>query len=321
MAEAWYTCIQEDLEKVEGLMMDEIRSDNPELNEMCEYVLRTQGKRIRPSLCLLGYLACGGKDLSKPIKVGAAMEIIHNATLIHDDINDEAELRRGRKALYKEYSLSKSIVTGDYLFAIGFQLIGSSSHTIVDSVVDAAASMGAGEFNQQEYEHKGQVSEEDYLRIVDGKTAKLIECAAKCGAVLSGAEVETVDAVGHFANKIGVAFQIIDDTLDVIGDEQITGKPVGNDILEGKPTLPTIFGMQDPEHGARIREIFEKDSPAMDEVCEAINLIRKTDSIERCRAVAREIANEAIFSLSPLPESEYKQSLKDLANYIVSRDR
>lgn len=321
MVEAWDTCINEDLAKVEGLMMDIIRSDNLELTEMCSYVLNVHGKRIRPAICLLSYLACGGKDMDNPIKVGAALEIIHNATLVHDDINDEAELRRGRKALYKEYSLSKSIVAGDFLFAIGFQLIGSSSHKIVEYVVDAAASMGAGEFNQQDFEHKGKVSESDYMRIVNGKTAKFIECSAKCGSFLSGAEFNKVEALGYFADRIGIAFQIIDDTLDIIGDQSKTGKPIGNDILEGKPTLPIIYGMQDPVHGESIRKVFEKETPTMDEVQVAIDLIKRTDSIDRCRRVARSIVDEAMNSLVIIEDSIYKDSLIALADYIVRRDR
>jgi octaprenyl-diphosphate synthase len=321
MVDAWDACIHEDLTKVEDLMTNVIRSDNLELTDMCDYVLRVHGKRIRPAMCILCYLACGGKNVSEPIRVGAALEIIHNATLVHDDINDEAELRRGRKALYKEYSLSKSIVAGDFLFATGFQLIGSSSHKIVDYVVDAAASMGAGEFNQQDFEHKGKVSESDYMRIVNGKTAKFIECSAKCGSFLSGAEVEQIEALGYFANRLGIAFQIIDDTLDVIGDQNKTGKPIGNDILEGKPTLPTIYGMQDLVHGEAIRKIFEKNKPTMEEVLVAIELIKRTEAIEKCRSLAEDIAQDAINSLFKIEDSVYKDSLIALAYYIVKRDR
>ncbi len=321
MVDAWDACIHEDLTKVEDLMTNVIRSDNLELTDMCDYVLRTHGKRIRPAMCILSYLACGGKNVNEPVRVGAALEIIHNATLVHDDINDEAELRRGRKALYKEYSLSKSIVAGDFLFAIGFQLIGSSSHKIVDYVVDAAASMGAGEFNQQDFEHKGKVSESDYMRIVNGKTAKFIECSAKCGSFLSGIEVEQIEALGYFANRLGIAFQIIDDTLDVIGDQDKTGKPIGNDILEGKPTLPTIYGMQDLVHGEAIRKIFEKNKPTMEEVMVAIELIKRTEAIEKCRALAEEIAQDAINSLFKIEDSVYKDSLIALSHYIVKRDR
>lgn len=321
MVDAWDACIHEDLTKVEDLMASVIRSDNLELTDMCDYVLRTHGKRIRPAMCILSYLACGGKNVNEPVRVGAALEIIHNATLVHDDINDEAELRRGRKALYKEYSLSKSIVAGDFLFAIGFQLIGSSSHKIVDYVVDAAASMGAGEFNQQDFEHKGKVSESDYMRIVNGKTAKFIECSAKCGSFLSGIDVEQIEALGYFANRLGIAFQIIDDTLDVIGDQNKTGKPIGNDILEGKPTLPTIYGMQDLVHGEAIRKIFEKNKPTMEEVMVAIELIKRTEAIERCRSLAEEIAQDAINSLFKIEDSVYKDSLIALAYYIVKRDR
>ncbi len=321
MSEAWDIRIQDDLEEVERVMMGTINSGNPELTEMCNYVLRNHGKRIRPAMCILSYCACGGEDVSKPVKVGAALEIIHNATLVHDDINDEAELRRGKKPLYKEYSLSKSIVTGDFLLAVGFQLIGSSSRSIVDYIVDAATSMGVGEFNQQDFEHKCSVTESDYIRIINGKTAKFMECSAKCGAYLAGASLDHIEVMGNFAVKLGMAFQIIDDVLDVIGDKNATGKPTGNDIFEGKPTLPTIYGMQDPIHGSEIMGVFNNEKPTPDEVSRAIELIKSTDSIERCRNLAESIVDEAVELLYSIPDSDYKKSLIMLAEYIVSRDR
>lgn len=317
----WYSLIREDLESVEDVMMDIIKSDNPELTEMCEYVLKVQGKRIRPSICLLTYRACGGTEPKKAINTGAAVELIHNATLIHDDINDEGELRRGRKALYREYTLGKSIVAGDYLYALGFKLISNYGGDLVGFVISAAAAMGSGEFNQKDFEHKGKVSEADYMKIIDGKTAKLIECSAKCGAYLADADLETLETMGTFAHRIGMAFQIIDDTLDVVGDESVTGKPIGSDIVEGKPTLPTIFAMQDPVHGEEIRRIFEKGKPTHEETVRAINLIKKTDAIGRCRAAARKIGDEAIEALADIEDSEYKAALIDLADFIVDRNR
>ncbi|MCK9322446.1 MAG: polyprenyl synthetase family protein [Candidatus Methanomethylophilaceae archaeon] len=321
MDEPWYSCISRELDDVEALMCDTMRSENSELTEMCNYVISVHGKRIRPSMCILSYYACGGSKPKKAIDVGSALELIHNATLIHDDINDEGELRRGRKTLYREYSLGKSIVTGDYIFALGFRLIGSASPDIVDFVVDASASMGAGEFNQKDFEHKGCVSESDYMKIIDGKTAKFIECAAKSGSFLAGSDTEVVDALGHFAQRAGMAFQIVDDTLDVIGNESATGKSVGNDILEGKPTLPIILAMQDLTHGKEIREIFEKEKPTPSEVIEALRLIKMTDAVSKCIEKAENIVNDAVRSLDVISDSIYKTALINMAYYFVSRDR
>ena len=321
MSGHWYSPIQEDLERVETVMRDTVRSDNPKLNEVCNYVLSVNGKRIRPAMCILSFKACGGNDPKKAIDVGTALEIIHNATLVHDDINDQGDLRRGAKAAYKQFSISRSIVAGDYLFALGFRMIGSSSGEIVDYLVDASSAMCEGEFDQKDFERNIDVKESDYMKIIDGKTARLIECAAKSGAFLANTNLEVIDAVGTFAYNVGIAFQIIDDTLDIIGDERSTGKNVGSDIMEGKPTLPMIYALQDRTHGASIRKIFEMESPEWSDVNKAIELIKKTDSIKRCVEKARGIVNEAMGLLDFLEDTPYKRSLMDLAQFIVERDR
>ena len=319
----WYSSVHDDLDAVERIMLNTVRSENPKLNEICNYVLNSNGKRVRPAMCILSYKACGGSqgNVRKTVDIGAAIEIIHNATLVHDDINDQGDLRRGAKVAYKKYSISRSIVAGDYLFALGFRLMGTSSSEIVNYLVDASSAMSAGEFDQKDFEHNYSVTEIDYMRIIEGKTAKLIECAAKSGAFLAGADVRTIDEVGSFAHKTGLAFQIIDDTLDIVGDEKSTGKNIGSDIMEGKPTLPTIYAMQDPKYGNRVREIFEMETPDWSDISEAIDLIKKTDAVSRCVDKARGIVEGAFGHLDVLEESKYKTSLKDLAKFIVNRDR
>jgi octaprenyl-diphosphate synthase len=319
--EPWYSSISEDMGKVERLMTDTVRSENPELNEICNYVLRSNGKRIRPAMCLLAFYACGGKDPKRAIDVAAAIEIIHNATLVHDDINDQGEMRRGAQAAYKKYSIGKSIVAGDFMFAIGYRLIGSASHEIVDYLVGASAAMGAGEFDQKDFEHSVKVTEENYMKIIEEKTARLIECGAKIGAFLAGVESGTIDKVGEFAFRTGLAFQIVDDILDVTGNESITGKRTGSDIMEGKPTLPTIYAMMDPIHGKRIEELFTKNDLDWSEASEATDLIKKTDAIKKCLEKAKTIAESSIVFLDVLEDSNYKRSLIDLSNYIVHRNR
>ena len=322
MVQAWHECISSELERVEAVMNDVTRSDNPQLREMCQYVLSNHGKRIRPAITILSYYSCGGRDAKRAIDVGAAIELIHNATLIHDDINDQGEVRRGSKALYKEYSLGKSIVAGDYMFALGFRLIGSAAPAIVDYIVEAASAMGTGEFSQKRYERNVAVGEPQYMNIISGKTARLIECAAKCGAYLAASdEMEIVDRVGEFAFRTGQAFQIVDDVLDVIGYEDNTGKKPGNDILEGKPTLPTIYAIEDPQVGPRVREVFEDPHATAADAAEAIALIAKTDAAARCLDKAKVLVEDAVPLLEPLPASEYKDSLIELARFIAARDR
>jgi len=317
----WYSSISEELEKVERLMMNTVGSSNPELTEICKYVLGSKGKRIRPSFCILSHCACGGKDMKKAIDVAAAIEMIHNATLIHDDINDRGELRRGAQAAYKKYSIGKSVVAGDFMFALGYRLIGAASLEVVDYIVEASVAMGAGEFDQKKFEHNTKVDEENYMRIIEEKTARLIESGAKIGAFLADADGEIILNIGDFAFKTGTAFQIVDDVLDVIGDERTTGKRIGSDIMEGKPTLPTIYAMQDPIYGDAIKEVFKKKELEWSEVTEAIALIKKTDAVPRCLEKAKKIAESSSALLDVLDDSVCKSSLLGLSSYIVNRNR
>lgn len=321
MEPAWYDTISKELAMVEDEIHSVIRSENSELNEMCLYTVNSGGKRIRPAMCILAYLACGGKKVSEAVSLGSAYEIVHTASLIHDDINDKSEIRRGRRTLHKEFSVSKAIVAGDYMMAKGFQALGATSNDIVDVIVDAASSMSEGEFVQKDFEHITKVTEADYYEIISGKTSKLIEASAKSGAYLAGADKDTIEAIGDYAHGIGMAFQIVDDTLDVVGDIYNTGKKVGLDIIEGKPTLPTILAMEDPEYGKRIAEVFTEIEPSEEHVAEALELIKKTSAIERCLSKAEDIAEKAIDRIMTLPESVYRDSFVLLAKYVVARDR
>ena len=321
MDEPWYSSVSVELERVEKTMMDAVRSKNRELTEICRYVLNSNGKRVRPAMCLLSFYACGGANPRKAIDAAAALEIIHNATLVHDDINDRGEMRRGAAAAYKEFSIGKSIVAGDFMFALGYKLIGTSSPGIVELVVDTSGAMAAGEFVQKEFERDIETTEEDYIRIIEGKTAKLIECSAKMGCTFAGAEANVIANVGEFALRTGMAFQIVDDVLDINGNEKATGKRIGSDIMEGKPTLPSIYAMQDPVHGKEIRRFFTKQDLEWSEVDKAIALIKKTDAIPRCLEKARIIAEGSRCLLDCLDESEYKDSMLNLSKYIVDRNR
>jgi octaprenyl-diphosphate synthase len=321
MVQAWDSIITGELDSVESRILSLVHSDNPELDEMCRYVVTSGGKRIRPAMCILSYYACGGKDPSRAIDVGAAFEIVHSASLIHDDINDKSEIRRGRKVLYRQYCVSKAIVAGDFMMAKGFQALGSSSRDIVDVIVEAASHMSESEFVQKKFQHRQNVTEDDYYEIIRGKTAMLINACAKSGAYLAGAKNEVIEIVGSFATSIGMAFQIIDDILDVVGQQKSTGKRAGVDLIEGTPTLPTIFAMHDITYGAEVRKIFSREEPTEDDVAEALELIKKTDSLERCRQKAESFADSAIEQISKLPRSVYSDAMDALARFIVDRDR
>ena len=320
MAGAWTDSIKDDIPRIEDFIRETIHSDNPELNEMCNYVVDAGGKRVRPIVCLLSHLALGGKDKERAIHIGSAFEIVHSATLIHDDINDGGELRRGRRTLHRQYTLTKAIVAGDFMLTRGYKALGNLPEEAMNVIANAASSMSEGEFAQQDFERVSTVTEEDYFKIINGKTAVLINAAAMAGGFLVTRDHDLLSIIDAYSIKIGLAFQILDDVLDVVGTGN-TGKRTGIDLTEGKPTLPVIYAMQDPVYGREIASLFVRDDLTDAEIAHALELIRKTDSIERCRKKAEDIADEAIEALKGLPESPYRDSLEGLALYIVSRDR
>ncbi len=320
MAAVWTDSIKDDIPRIEEFIRETIHSDNEELNEMCTYVIEAGGKRVRPIVCLLSHLALGGQDRERAIHIGSAFEIVHSATLVHDDINDGGELRRGRRTLHKQYTLTKAIVAGDFMLTRGYKALGNLPEEAMEVIANAASAMSEGEFIQQDFERVATVTEEDYFKIINGKTAVLINAAAMAGAYLVTRDHEILSVIDEYSSKIGLAFQILDDVLDVVGSDS-TGKRVGIDMTEGKPTLPVIYAMQDPELGDEIRSIFVKKEPSDAEVKRALELIQRTDSIESCRKKAEEIADEAIEAIRQLPETPYRDSLEGLALYIVRRDR
>jgi len=317
----WNDSISGEMKEVESTLTAVIDSGSEELNEMCMHVVTARGKMIRPAICILSYYVAGGKNPQRAIETGSAFEIIHSATLIHDDINDESEIRRGRKALHKEYTVTKAILVGDYLLVKGYYLLGSLSEEVIKIISETATGMSVSELMQKSFEHKINVSEEDYYRIIKGKTAMLIAASAKTGANLAGASFPTTRAIGEYAINLGMAFQIVDDLLDVIGSEKQTGKAIGCDLLESKPTLPTIFAMSDPKYGKRMKELFMKESVTMKDVEEGLEIIKKTDAIEKCRDRAKHFIDLAKSSLNCITDSVYKQSMLMLADYVISRDR
>ena len=319
MVDRWADAIDSEFSKVEEVILDALSSDNEELDEMCKYVIQSGGKRVRPAVCILSYLACGGKDVDRAVKVGAGFEILHSASLVHDDIDDNGMLRRGRLTLHKKYTLTKALVAGDFMLVRGYRCLSSLPEEPMDIVIKAAGMMVESEFVQKDFEHDLDVTIDDYMGIIKGKTAMLITASAASGAYIATDDQDCIDSIVEYSSCIGIAFQIIDDILDVIGTDG-TGKKVGIDLLEGKPTLPIIYAMEDPVYGKELREIHSRSATDAD-VARALELIRMTDSLDKCYKKAEDVAQGAIDALAPLPDSIYKESLIGLAEYIVRRDR
>jgi len=261
----------------------------------------------------------GGESPERIISIAAAFEIIHSATLIHDDINDGGEMRRGVMAAYRRYSVQQALVAGDFLFVRGFRLGGFLGQEMVDMIAEACTGMAESEILQSQYEKNPETPIDIYLRIIEGKTAKPIEAGAKMGAILGSGTPEQVRALGSFGLNLGIAFQIIDDILDIIGDELILGKPRGMDFLEGKPTLPLIIALSRGDNGGRVRDLFMKEGKDPAEIDEVLEYLSHTEILELTRQHALEYASRAVDSLESIPDSEYREALIRLADKVINR--
>src|SRR6266566_3319769 len=220
-----------ELALVEARIRESIVSEEPLLHDIASYVIEAGGKRIRPTVTLLAFQALGGQDTSEAIDLAAALEMIHSATLIHDDINDGGEMRRGRPAAYRKFGLQNALVTGDFLFA------------------KACAALAEGEIRQQRHAYDTDLTRDECLDIILRKTALPMMAGAKIAGLIAGARLEDVDAVGDYGLNLGIAFQIVDDILDVVGDAVVLGKRPGTDLREGNVTLVAIHALND---GSRI---------------------------------------------------------------------
>lgn len=311
-----------ELALVEERIRESIVSEEPLLTDIASYVIEAGGKRIRPQVTLLAFKALGGKDIRQAIDLAAALELIHSATLIHDDINDGGEMRRGRLAAYKKFGLQNALVTGDFLFVKAFGIGGKFDADIVELTANACAALAEGEIRQKRHAYDVNVSRDEYLDIIRRKTALPIMAGAKIAGLLAGARLEFVEAVGEYGLNLGIAFQIVDDILDVVGDGRRLGKRAGTDIREGNVTLVTIHALNDG--GAIVQgdlaRIIMKREKEDGEVERALALIQEAGGVEKARVDAHHFGFLAKEALEPLPDSEPKGNLLKLVDYVLSRD-
>ncbi len=321
MVASWDAPIKDELRLVEEEIVRSVQSRQPLLTEIAMHMVRSGGKRLRPGISLLSFRAVGGQDTDKMIKLAAAFELIHSATLVHDDINDGAETRRGHVATYRKYGLQRALIAGDFLFVKGFRLGGiMEAEEVVDMVADACTHMAESEILQIDFEHEFNTPLETYLRIIEGKTARPIEASARVGAYIGGGTADQMEALGAYGLNIGHAFQIVDDILDITGRETDLGKRRGMDILDSKPNLPLMIAMQGHLPGGnRLREIFRKSHKTPEEVEEALDLIQTTDAVEISRKHAAEFRDVALGTLAEVPPSIYRDALTALANTVLDR--
>ncbi len=311
--------VADDMQQVDALIRARLDSDVALVRQVAEHIVAAGGKRLRPALLLL---AAGALDCRGPAchELAAVIEFIHTATLLHDDVVDESQLRRGRRTANAAFGNAASVLVGDFLYSRAFQMmVGLENLRVMQVLADATNTIAEGEVLQLMNCHDPDVDEARYLDVVRRKTAKLFEAAARLGGVLGGAAAELEQGLAAYGMHLGTAFQVVDDVLDYSGAAQETGKSLGDDLAEGKPTLPLIRVMQAGSAAQRVlvrRAIVEG---GREDFAPVLAALRATRALDYARAAAQREAEMAARAIAALPASEHKESLLELADFAVSR--
>jgi octaprenyl-diphosphate synthase len=314
-----YQPIAVDMAAVNAVIRQQLHSDVPLVSQIAEYIISAGGKRIRPVLVLLmanahGYHGSHHHDLA------AVVEFIHTATLLHDDVVDESSLRRGRQTANALFGNAASVLVGDFVYSRAFQMmVAIRNMQVMQILADATNVIAEGEVLQLLNMHDPDVTEERYLQVIRSKTAKLFEAATQLGALIAGAPDTAVEAAAEYGRSLGTAFQLIDDVLDYSGNAAEIGKNVGDDLREGKPTLPLIYLMRNGTQQERelVRACIENgDEQHFDQILSAITT---SGALDYTRTVAGQAALRAKASIAGLPDTEFKQSLLNLCAFAVDR--
>jgi len=311
--------IAADMAAVDQVIRARLHSDVALVSQVGEYIVNSGGKRLRPVLVVLSALAFNYKGKHHH-DLAAVVEFIHTATLLHDDVVDDSEMRRGQATASALFGNSASVLVGDFLYSRAFQMmVEVGDMRVMQTLADATNIIAEGEVLQLLNCHDASVDAENYLRVIYCKTAKLFEAAMRLGAILSKADAANEQAVALYGVHLGTAFQLVDDVLDYSGDALEIGKNLGDDLAEGKPTLPLIYAMQhgSPEQAALVRRAIEEgDIELFDDV---LKIVQQTGALEYTRQQAQREAETAIAALGILPETNYKKSLIELAEFAATR--
>jgi len=317
--DALYALIAKDMQAVDAVIRDRLHSDVVLVRQVAEYIVQSGGKRMRPALVLLVAGAFGYKG-TRHHELAAVVEFIHTATLLHDDVVDESALRRGRDTANALFGNAASVLVGDFLYSRAFQMmVNVGDMRVMEILSDATNIIAEGEVLQLMNVHDADVQIDGYLQVIRYKTAKLFEAASRLGALLGGANAETEAAMASFGMHLGTAFQLVDDVLDYSGDQDEIGKSLGDDLAEGKPTLPLIHVIQhgNPEQAACVRRAIE--TGGRDEFEAVLAAVHATGALDEARRYAEAEAVAATAALAHLPASQYKDSLLELSAFAVAR--
>jgi len=311
--------VSDDMRRVDEVIGRRLESDVPLVREVAQYIVASGGKRLRPAVLLLAAGAAGHRGAKAPLHdLAAVLEFIHTATLLHDDVVDESSLRRGRNTANAAFGNAAAVLVGDFLYSRAFQMLVEVADMRVLSVLaEATNTIAAGEVMQLMGSHDPEVDEARYLDVIRRKTAKLFEAAARLGGVVARSPVE--ERLAAYGMHVGTAFQLIDDVLDYSGDEATIGKSLGDDLAEGKPTLPLIRVLRTgtKEQAEVVRHAIVDGG--REDFAAVLGAIRACGALDYARAAAQREVDVASEALAPLPASEFKRSLLELASFSVTR--
>ena len=308
-----------DMLRVDEVIRLRLASDVALINQISHYIVNAGGKRIRPRLVLLFAQALGFVGPER-YELAATVEFIHTATLLHDDVVDESSLRRGQQTANDLFGNAASVLVGDFLYSRAFQMMVSVNRMrVLEVLADATNVIAEGEVLQLMNMHDPDLAVDDYLRVIRYKTAKLFEASARLGAVLANAPRDVEEACADYGRALGTAFQLVDDLLDYEGDPHALGKNVGDDLREGKPTLPLLVAMSRSQDADRqmIRHAIEHGE--LDRLQDILAIVRQTGALQATRQAARDEADAAAKALSTLPDSAARQALLELCARSVER--
>jgi len=311
--------IQQDMQRVDQVISERLTTDVPLVREVAQYIISAGGKRLRPALLLLMCGALGCQDPNRH-SLAAVIEFIHTATLLHDDVVDESTLRRGRETANERFGNAASVLVGDFLYSRAFQMmVGINQMRVMQVLSEATNVIAEGEVLQLMNMHDATLDEATYLRVIRSKTAKLFEASARLAPILAGASPEVEAICSRYGQALGTAFQVIDDVLDYEGDAELLGKSLGDDLREGKVTLPIICALRrgTDAQNALIRQAIEGgDLAHLDDIQ---SIIRQTGALDLARDSAMSEAQRAIDAARQLPLNRYSEALLQLAAGLQER--
>ncbi len=309
-----------DLAAAEAKLSRLLDSNEPIITEICRYLIDAGGKRLRPTFILLVYRACGGRDQSVEDAIAAAiaLELIHSATLLHDDIIDGGMLRRGKPSAYARYGSGPTLIAGDYLFCRAFEICGRFEERLIRTAAQACIQLTEGEIMEGRLRHNTAATLRDYLAVITRKTASLFAVGGRIAADLAGAPARTIEAMCQLGNAVGLAFQMVDDILDILGPEDKIGKPVGSDLRAGIPSLPVVLGMtRKPELCRFLQTGGDGDGANFER---ALAILRSPELIAGARAMAVGQVKIARGLMDELRPSPYRNSLAAMIDEQIDRE-